>query len=163
MLPKLEIAKAAVDGGVSTGNDANFVLKFQDQVLTSTNNAGFQKLLQQATDDKSTNLGLKGSADVTARTSIGDVPIAGMAFDVSTTLGGMNSFGGSATLSDVTISGSGGDGGNEYIVVTCKTTLQNPSNISLETVDIALPIYYKDVAVGHAVIDVSTLSKSIYP
>lgn len=152
----MEVAKAPANGGVSTGNDANLVLSFQDQPLTSTNNAAFQQLFQAVTDTKTASFGLSGSADVTARTPIGDVPIANIPFNVTTNLAGINSFGGTAALNGVTITGSGGNGGNEYITAPLKTTLQNPSNVSLETVDIALPVYYKNVQIGRAAIDVSS-------
>lgn len=68
---------------------------------------------------------------------------------------GINSFDGTATLRNISISGSGGNGGDEYIVAPLTTVLQNPSNISLSTVDIALPVYYKDVMIGRAAFDVS--------
>jgi len=68
---------------------------------------------------------------------------------------GINSFGGTATIRNVSISGSGGNGGDEYIVSPLTTVLQNPSNISLSTVDIKLPVYYKDVMIGRAAFDVS--------
>lgn len=153
---QLEVAKAPANGGVSTGNDANLVLSFQDQPLKSTNNAAFQQLFQAVTDIQTATFGLSGSADVVARTSIGDVPIGDIPFNVTTSLTGINSFGHTASLSGVKITGSGGNGGNEYITAPLTTTLQNPSQVSLETVDIALPVFYKDVQIGRAAINVSS-------
>lgn len=60
---------------------------------------------------------------------------------------GINSFGGSAGLSNVTITGSGGTNGNQFIVAPLITTLNNPSNISLTTVDISLPVVFDGVEV----------------
>jgi hypothetical protein len=131
------------------------LLQFHDQPLVSTQNAVFQQLFKQVTDSATASFGLAGTADVTARTSIGDVPIAALPFNVTTSLKGINAFGGIATLSDVKIAGSGGAGGNQYILAPLKTTLQNPSNVTLETVDVALPVFYKDVEIGRAAIDVS--------
>ena len=68
---------------------------------------------------------------------------------------GINSFQHTTTLTDVTIRGSGGAGGDEFILATLTTSLENPSNISLNTVDISLPVIYEDVTIGRAVIPVS--------
>lgn len=58
-------------------------------------------------------------------------------------------------MSDVTIAGSGGNGGSEFIVAPLKTTLQNPSNISLNTVGISLPVLFNGVTIGRAAINAS--------
>jgi hypothetical protein len=68
---------------------------------------------------------------------------------------GINSFGGTASLSNVTIAGSGGNGGNQFIVSPLTTTLHNPSNVSLDTVDISLPVIFDNVQIGQAAINVS--------
>lgn len=65
---------------------------------------------------------------------------------------GIASFGGKAALRDVSVIGSGG--GGEYIVAPLKTILQNPSNISLNTNNVALPVYYNGVSIGRAAIPV---------
>lgn len=111
------------------------------------NNGGFESFFAAVTDTSSADFGLKGTANVVARTSIGDVPISGIPFDVQSSLKGINSFGGSARLSNVTIAGSGGNGGNQFIRAPLTTTLNNPSNVSLNTNDISLPVFFKDVKV----------------
>lgn len=45
-------------------------------------------MFAEVTDKSSATFDLSGTADVTAKTSIGDVPISGIAFDVSSTLQG---------------------------------------------------------------------------
>jgi len=55
----------------------------------------------------------------------------------------------------VSVTGSGGTGGTEFVVAPLTTTLQNPSNISLDTVDISLPVIFNGVTIGRAAIDVS--------
>jgi hypothetical protein len=74
----------------------------------------------------------------------------------------MNGFGGTATLTNVSIAGSGGSGGNQYINAPLLTTLQNPSNVSLETVNIALPVFYNNVNIGRAAINVRVLPLNPY-
>ena len=135
-------------GGVSTGNDADLALSFSDVPLTSVNDGAFGSFFAAVTDTSSVDFGLQGTANVVGRTSIGDVPISGIPFDVDTSLAGINAFGGTADLSNVSITGSGGDGGNQYIVSPLTTKLNNPSNISLTTNDIALPVIYSGVTVS---------------
>ena len=144
---ELDIPMGPADGGVSTGNVADLVLSFTNQPLRSLNDGGFEAFFAAVTDTGSVNMELKGTANVVGRTSIGDVPISGIPFDVQSSLKGINGFGGSAKLSNVSITGSGGNGGNEFIVSPLTTTLENPANISLTTVDVSLPVSFKGVGV----------------
>lgn len=43
-------------------------------------------------------------------------------------------------LANVSVTGGSGVGNSEFIVTPLLTTLQNPSNASLNTVDISLPV-----------------------
>ena len=115
-----------------------------------------QTLFQQVTDTAQSLLTLKGTADVTAKTTIGNVPIAGIAFNVPSSLAGINQFGGKASLSNISVTGSGGSGGNQYSISPLTTQLNNPSNVSLTTNNIALPVLYNGVQLGRAAIDVSS-------
>ncbi|KAG1761975.1 hypothetical protein EDD22DRAFT_893760 [Suillus occidentalis] len=137
-------------GGVSTGNLAALPISFHNVPLTSVNNGAFEAMFAQVTDKNSADLGLSGTVDVTVKTVIGNVPISGIAFDVTSSLAGMNSFDGKATISNISISGSGGNGGDQYIISPLTSSMNNPSNISLDTVDIALPVYYQNVMIGRA-------------
>ncbi|RPD52194.1 hypothetical protein L227DRAFT_623401, partial [Lentinus tigrinus ALCF2SS1-6] len=150
---QLKLPQVDAVGGVSTGNVADLVLSFEHQTLQSVNNGAFAVFFAAVTDTSGIEFDLKGSADVVARTTIGDVPISAIPFDVTTSLKGINSFNKEASLSNVSITGSGHDDHGAYIKSPLTTTLQNPSNISLQTVDVALPVYYKDVMLGRAVID----------
>jgi hypothetical protein len=47
-------------------------------------------MFTEVTDKSLATFDLSGTADVTAKTSIGDVPITGIPFDVSSTLQGMS-------------------------------------------------------------------------
>ena len=68
---------------------------------------------------------------------------------------GINSFGGKAAINNVSITGSGGTNGDQYIISPLTTVINNPSNVSLSTVDIALPVYYENVMIGRAAFNVS--------
>ncbi|KAG2131418.1 uncharacterized protein EDB93DRAFT_1255529 [Suillus bovinus] len=144
-------------GGVSTGNLAALPISFHDIPLTSVDNGAFEAMFAQVTDKNSADLELSGTADVTAKTAIGNVPISGIAFDVASSLAGMNSFDSKATITNISIYGSGGNGGNQYIISPITSSINNPSNISLDTVDIALPVYYQNVMIGRAAFNLFNL------
>ncbi|KAL0956087.1 hypothetical protein HGRIS_002255 [Hohenbuehelia grisea] len=152
-IAELNLPKSDTVGGISTGNVVELPIAFKDQPLKSLQNQAFQAMFAHVQLQDHVELDLKGSADVTARTTIGDVPIAGIPFSVSSSLSGINNFGGTTSLSNVSVTGSGGNGGSEFIVSPLTTTLLNPSNVSLSTVDISLPVIYKDVKIGRAVIN----------
>ncbi|KIK99094.1 hypothetical protein PAXRUDRAFT_30734 [Paxillus rubicundulus Ve08.2h10] len=147
---QLNLPTSDTMGGVSTGNLAALPISFHDVPLTSVNNAAFGAMFAEVTDTDSAAFDLSGTADVTAKTSIGDVPISGIPFDVTSTLKGINSFGGTAAINNVSITGSGGNGGDECIVAPLTAVMDNPSRVSLSTVGIALPVYYDDVMIGRA-------------
>ncbi|KAF8894927.1 hypothetical protein CPB84DRAFT_1848428 [Gymnopilus junonius] len=150
---QLVIPKTPVNGGVSTGNVVDLPISFTNIPLQSLNPTAFATLFAGVTLRDSIQVDITGSADVTARTSIGDVPISSVPIDVTSTLKGLGAFGGTAALSNVSVTGSGGAGGDEFIVSPLQTTLENPSNVSLDTVDISLPVIFKGVTIGHAAIN----------
>jgi Protein of unknown function (DUF3712) len=130
------------------------ILHFSNVPLVSLNNAAFGAFFAAATLTGHAEFNLAGSADVIARTSIGDVSIAAIPFNVPSSLNGINDFGGTASLTDVRIIGSGGKGGNEFTLSTLNSHLNNPSNISLSTNDVSLGVSYQGTYIGRAAIDV---------
>ncbi|KAJ7874667.1 hypothetical protein B0H14DRAFT_3551962 [Mycena olivaceomarginata] len=158
-IARLTIPMTPTVGGVSTGNEADLVISFHDLPLVAVTENGFELLFAVALLLPSTDFVLSGSANVSARTTIGDVPINGIPFNLPSTLEGkcIASFGNTAQLSNVSVTGSGGNGGDEYVVSPLTTVLTNPSNISLSTVDILLPVIYEGVTIGKAAIAVFDL------
>jgi hypothetical protein len=86
--PQLKLPLTDVDAGVSTGNDADLVLSFNNQVLQSLNDQVFALFFAGVTDLPEASFELKGTADVVANTPIGSVPISGIPFNVTSTLAG---------------------------------------------------------------------------
>lgn len=76
---------------MSTGNVAPLVITFQNQTLQSKNDGAFSHFFAQVTDTSGVDFELRGTADVVAHTTIGDVPISGIPFNVSTSLRGISS------------------------------------------------------------------------
>lgn len=139
---------------MSTGNLADLPISFHNLTFHALNDGAMQTLFQQVTDTPEAQITLEGTANVTAKTASGNIPISGIGFNVPSSLTGINSFGKTAQLTNVSVTGSGGTNGNEYIVSPLTTTLENPSNISLITLDIALPVTYMGTEVGRAAISV---------
>ncbi|KAF9007982.1 hypothetical protein BDQ17DRAFT_1388900 [Cyathus striatus] len=150
---QLDLPIEPANGGLSTGNVVDLQISFHDQPLKSLNTEGFQQLFASVTATNEVDVNLRGAADVVATTPIGNIPISGISFNVPSSLKGINSFGGTASLSNVSVTGSGGNGGSEFIITPLLTALQNPSNISLNTVDIALPVIFNGVMLGRAAIN----------
>ncbi|KAM5540830.1 hypothetical protein V8D89_005474 [Ganoderma adspersum] len=150
---ELVLPQTTVNGGVSTGDVTPLVLSFENQPLRSLNNDAFSQFFKTVTTSQNAELQLKGSSDVVARTSIGDVPISGIPIDVTTSMSGLNSFDHGASLSNFAISGSGQDSNGPFVNASLTTTLNNPSNISLQTVGVELPVFYQGVMLGRAVLD----------
>jgi hypothetical protein len=129
----------------------------------------FQNFLAATTTADTVTFGLSGTASSQANTSIGLLSISGIAFSVQSNMKGLcsdfpsilvltishigiNTFGGTAAISDVRIVGSGGAGGNEYVSSPLKTILNNPSNISLAAGSIKLPTFYQGVQLGESIV-----------
>ncbi|KAH9850917.1 hypothetical protein C2E23DRAFT_886961 [Lenzites betulinus] len=149
----IKLPKSAQEGGVSTGNIAPLIIVIQNQTLQSKNDGAFAQFFAAVTDTSGVEFELKGTADVVSRTSIGDIPISGIPFNVSSSLKGINAFDKTAGLSNVTITGGGTDSHGTFIRSPLTATLENPSNISLQTVDVSLPVEFKGIQIGRAAID----------
>lgn len=68
---------------------ADLHISFHDQPLKALNPAAFAQMFAAVTLTADLALDLKGTADVTAKTTIGDVAITGIPFNVPSTLKGM--------------------------------------------------------------------------
>lgn len=86
LVVQLDVPKTTAIGGVSTGNLADLQISFQNIPLQALSNVAFQQLLAGVTDLSSTSIDISGFANVTARTSIGDIPIDGIPFHVASSL-----------------------------------------------------------------------------
>ncbi|EST10168.1 Protein of unknown function DUF3712 [Kalmanozyma brasiliensis GHG001] len=125
-------------------------LMWRRQNIVAQDQANFQAFFAQLTDTPRGTFDLKGNTDVVAKTVIGNIPIGGIPFNVTTTLAGINSFNGVTTLSDVMVS----SGTPDFLFVPLKVTLENPSNLTVFTNFATLPVIYSGTYVGRAEIPV---------
>ena len=85
-------------------------LSFENQKLQSLNNAAFTMFFAAVTDTAGVEFDLKGTADVVARTAIGNVPIDDIPFDVTTSLKGLQGLKGLTTIDSVDVTGGTSQG-----------------------------------------------------
>ncbi|KEI38050.1 uncharacterized protein L969DRAFT_18838 [Mixia osmundae IAM 14324] len=166
----LDLPSRDVTAGTSTGQNEPLVLSFMNETLNAVTQGAFNNFFRDVTDTTGVTFDLSGFADVVAKTAIGNVPIPQIPFGSSTqfptvaavtsSLVGINSFGGTATIPNTPITiGTGNtdfstDPGTGYIRITIDpVTLSNPSNISVFTNQVALPVLYTGVATGRAIIN----------
>ena len=74
--------------GVSKGELADLLINWEYQAMQSLNDDAFSDLFNAVTNNAQVDLKLRGVAEVTARTPIGDIGISEIAFDVTSQLRG---------------------------------------------------------------------------
>ncbi|KZP04128.1 hypothetical protein FIBSPDRAFT_1011937 [Athelia psychrophila] len=137
-------------GGVSTGNVADLPISFHNLPLTALSDPAMQVLLEAVTDTPLTNLTFEGSANVTAKATIGNVPIASIPFNVQSSLAGLAGFRTQpVTVADLVAAG----GTPDYLLITINTDLLNLSNITLETSSDTFALQFESVTIGSAIIE----------
>ncbi|KAK0522484.1 hypothetical protein OC834_006266 [Tilletia horrida] len=136
--------------GTSTGpNDPGKLnLAFQNKDIVAIDRGSFDAFLAQLTDKASGTFVLGGTADVVGNTVVGNVPISGIPVNATTTLAGINSFGGEAPISKLDVASSTSD----HINIDITVELNNPSNLTVKTKDVSLPSFYSGTEVGRTII-----------
>lgn len=149
---QINLPLAAVTAGTSRGptDMAPLELSFRDQTIMSLNDAQFQLFLATLADTTGATFQVFGSTSVVAKTQIGNPLITGIPFSVTTSLVGVDSFEGNATVSDVAVN----DPTNAYIGINLVAGLYNPSNLTLFSDSLSLPTVYTtyNVVIGRATI-----------
>ncbi|UZJ55969.1 hypothetical protein CBS101457_005289 [Exobasidium rhododendri] len=140
---QLNLPSTNVVAGTSTGPTDMQPIQFgfKNDNLVAIDHAAFQALFATLADTAGATFGLMGSTSVVAKTNIGNIPITGIPFSVTTSLAGINDFNGVAPLSDVQVDHAT----PQYIGINLLVSLANPSQITLFTDQISLPAYFTDV------------------
>ncbi|KAJ9479823.1 hypothetical protein PHBOTO_003303 [Pseudozyma hubeiensis] len=144
----LDLPLANVQAGTSRGPQdfQALQLMWRRQNIVAVDRPNFQSFFAQLTDTPRGTFDLRGGTDVVAKTVIGNIPIGGIPFNVTTSLAGINSFNGVTTLSDVMVS----SGTAAFLWVPLKVTLENPSNLTVFTNEVFLPVLFSGTVVGRA-------------
>ncbi len=148
----LDLPLSNVQAGTSRGPQdfQALQLMWRRQNIVAVDRPNFQAFFAQLTDTPRGQFDLRGGTDVVAKTVIGNIPIGGIPFNVTTTLAGINSFNGVATLSQVTVS----SGTPAFLWVPLTVALTNPSNLTVFTNEVFLPVIFSGTFVGRAEIPV---------
>ncbi|KAI9005448.1 hypothetical protein CLU79DRAFT_841094 [Phycomyces nitens] len=116
----------------------------------------FDAFVKLLTAGPGVEFGLQGTVNSVATTKIGDFNLNNIALDVPTSLAGFSNFGGKAEIVSLVVSG----GTREYIEVSVKVALTNPSAITITVGDINFDtlvkangvkigtVYMKDVVIA---------------
>ncbi|CAO1639236.1 unnamed protein product [Sympodiomycopsis kandeliae] len=150
---QINLPDAAVKAGTSTGpqDKEQLILNFKNQPVRSLNDPSFQAFFAKLTDTERADFGLQGNTSVLARTHVGDIPITGIPFNVTTSLAGINSFNHKLQTANLSV-----DNGNPQMLnVPLVAILENPSNLTVFSDKISLPVLYTagaPVYVGRAYI-----------
>lgn len=115
----------------------------------SDKHSQFADFLKATTLASTQSFGLSGSANTTAHIAIGDVIIRDIAFDVDTSILGLQGLTAKPTLvSNLDVA----HGYSDYLLITVDTALYNPSNITIGTGDVSFALELQSTQVGVAII-----------
>lgn len=144
----LDLPATKVQAGVSHGpNDIQALqLMWRRQNIVAVDRPNFQAFFAQLTDTPRATFVMSGANDIVARTVIGDIPIGGIPFRVTTSLAGINSFNGMVPITESHVS----SGTAAFVWVPITISLTNPSNITVFTNEVFLPTLFENTFVGRA-------------
>lgn len=128
-------------------------LSFNNYRLHATNHDVFGNMFAGILNTKGVTLSLSGGANLIAKMVIGNIPIQGIPFNVSTYLNGLDNFTGNATVERVIVE----SGHPEYLDNIVILDLMNPSNITIRTNGLSLPTTYKGAYAGRANLGTQTI------
>ncbi|KAI8071000.1 hypothetical protein BC940DRAFT_365659 [Gongronella butleri] len=99
--------------------------------------AGFLTVLTKSANG---SFELAGSSNALTQTAIGNLQLNNITFDVTTTMAGLNNFGGQTQILSLVIAG----GTKDYVLVNTKVAFNNPSQITIIVGDINFTAKTKD-------------------
>ena len=148
---KLTLSMRNARAGTSHGpNDHQpLIISWKNVPLIAQDRSAFMALLADLLDTPRATFGVSGTAGLIGKMVIGNIPIDGIPFNVTTSMAGFNSFTGKATLQRLDVK----QGTPEYLDNTGKLVLTNPSNITVQTTGISLPSFYKNTYVGRSIMN----------
>ncbi|WFD49313.1 hypothetical protein GLX27_003993 [Malassezia furfur] len=146
----LNIPLRTVQAGTSHGPNEHrpLIMSWKSERMVAEDRTAFTAMLSKILDTSRATIGLTGSAGLVGKTVIGNIPIDGIPFNVSTSLAGLDSFTGKTTLKRLDIY----QGTPEYLDNKVQLVLTNPSNITVHTTGISLPNFYKNTYIGRALL-----------
>ena len=157
---RLKIGMRRVSSGTSGGPDdrETLSLNFDNVPLTALNHDAFTAMFDRILNSRRATIGLHGSTSLIGKTVIGNIPIHGVPFKVETTLAGLDSFTRKVDLYKmVDVTGVTKD----TIDAIAYLKLQNPSNITIKTNRLSLPLVYEGLNMNRAILADKTLKPGL--
>ncbi|WFD44515.1 hypothetical protein MPSI1_003183 [Malassezia psittaci] len=149
----LNIPLKSVSSGTGTSHGPNdrqpLILAWKHEPLTAVNRDSFTALLAQILDKPRATFGIQGTAGLIARLVIGDIPINGIPFNVTTSVAGLNSFNHNVT----TLRLDARHGVPAYLDNDVRVIITNPSTITVKSTGISLGAYYQGTYVGRILLN----------
>ncbi|CAG8582081.1 17100_t:CDS:2 [Cetraspora pellucida] len=120
--------------------------------VVSDNYNQYQEFLSTLTKSDQGTLNIMGHANIVASTVLGDIPINGIPFNLSTSLQGFSNFSKVApTINHVTII----DATSNYMLLGIDATLYNPSSMSISLGNTSFKVVYDNTEIGLAYANMS--------
>ena len=118
--------------------------------MVSGQQSTFQQFLADVTMSANETFQLSGYANTEASTAVGTLALTDIAFAVDTTIAGLQGLNAApAVVSSLDVS----HGYSDYLLITCDTTLLNPSNLTIGAGDVAFGLVFEGQTVGSADLD----------
>ncbi|WFC96532.1 hypothetical protein MBRA1_003193 [Malassezia brasiliensis] len=125
------------------------IVSWKSVPLVAQDRSAFMALLVKLLDTSRASFGISGTASLVGKMVIGNIPIHGIPFNVTTSMAGFDSFTGNATLKRLDVK----HGTPQYLDNTGMLVLTNPSNITVHTTGISLPVFYQNTYIGRSIMN----------
>ncbi|CAG8512217.1 15440_t:CDS:2 [Dentiscutata erythropus] len=148
-LATLSIPFTTASGDSESGNLTSSFAPTQFKVVPGSEN-DFDDFAKRLTVEENVTLTMKGIANVISNTSIGNVTIDGIKFEVQTTLQGIQGLTSSPTvINSLKVTG----GSAEHINIELLVSLSNPSNVKIGlNSDVIFDLICNDTIIGSVII-----------
>ncbi|KAI8149166.1 hypothetical protein BJV82DRAFT_209280 [Fennellomyces sp. T-0311] len=138
-----DIANLKVPDSPATTSETGIITtQFENVPFAVYDNAHpyFDAFVKLLTSQGNVTFDLAGTSNAVADTAVGSIKLDGVTFDVDTSLAGFNNFGGKTEILSLYVTG----GTKEYIIVSLRISMTNPSQITITLGDMLLDVYMNE-------------------
>ena len=146
----IDLPLTRVSAGTSGGpNDFQTISISMKTTLKAVDHGAFSALLDQIMNHARATFGIHGYANLIGKTVIGNIPVHGVPLAVNTSLAGLRSLTGQV---DIPKAADIYDTKPDMIFAKALMKVTNPSNVTIKTDMLSLPLLYKELDIGRAVL-----------
>ena len=157
---RLELPLLRASAGISHGPEDQqpLALSFKNQRLQAMDHGAFANFLGKIAYTSRVSFQVRGSVGIIGHMVIGDIPVKGIPFSgITSSLAGFNSFTGEADTYKADVKGAT----PQYLDMSVRMRMKNPSNITLKTTGMKLPSFHEGTYFGRALLDDKTIVPGI--